>query len=139
MWWIAAALSEPVPVATTSQLEWMIGCWTAEIDGVKQQECWTPSVDGVMLGTHVDGGEQAFFEFLRIQRSDGQLTYFAQPGGKPAIAFVLKGMGERIGTFVNPKHDFPKAISYSREGDVLTATVEAGEHSRTWKWTLESP
>ena len=64
------------------------------------------------------------FEYLRIVERDGSLVYIAQPGGKTATEFVLTEISPTRAVFENPRHDYPKRITYelSAEGD-LSATI----------------
>ena len=66
------------------------------------------------------------FEFMRIELADGTARLLAQPGGKPAVTFELVEAGPNRVSFANPRHDFPKRVSYTRNGDELTARVDDG-------------
>jgi hypothetical protein len=82
------------------------------------------------------GGQTREFEFLRVQAdADGTLTYFAQPGGAPAVAFRLTGFNAAAATFDNPQHDFPQRIVYRRDGDTMVATISALDGSNAMSWT----
>lgn len=76
------------------------------------------------LGRSVREGRPAFWEQLRIEAVDGVLTYVATPKGQATTAFALAELGPHTVTFANPEHDFPQRITYRREGEVLTATIE---------------
>lgn len=65
------------------------------------------------------------FEFLRIALDGDGLALLAQPSGKPASAFPLIESTEGHAVFANPEHDFPQRIIYRRDGETMTARVEA--------------
>ena len=107
-------------------LGWLAGCWEGQGGGGKNQECWTAPEGGMMLGTNrVISERGTMFEFLRIAPHGDGLAYLASPHGKPAVAFQLVESAEHLAVFANPEHDFPQRITYRREGDALTARVEA--------------
>jgi hypothetical protein len=79
------------------------------------------------VGRTVQAGRVVFFEYLRIEaRADG-IVYIAQPLGHPPTEFRLASWDGRTVIFENLGHDFPKRISYTREGeDAITARVDGG-------------
>ena len=119
-------------------LHFLAGCWQSETAGRFSEECWTAPHGPLLLGTHRSvRGERAHFEFIRIQREDhGRIVYWASPGGKAPVPFVLVEIdGQRL-VFENPQHDYPQRVVYSREGDTLTATtslIDDGQSQR-WQW-----
>jgi hypothetical protein len=127
--------------ATAADLpKWMAGSWKSVAGPTKMEEHWTTPDGDVMLGIHRDvrTGGKTSFEFLRIERKEGQLVYLAMPGGRPATPFPLKTITETRVVFENPQHDFPQRIIYWREGEKLCARVEGtirGEaESEQWCW-----
>lgn len=115
---------------------WMSGYWLSCADG-ETVENWIGAGGATLLGTNLNGGG---YEFLRIAANEaGQPVYYSMPGGRaPATAFVMTAhAGERI-VFENAAHDFPKRIIYARDGDVLTARIDAGEGSeQAMEWRFE--
>lgn len=67
------------------------------------------------------------FEFLRIVTKEGRAVYVAQPGGVAPTEFTAtRHTAEQI-VFENPRHDFPKRITYERPGpDRLVASIDGG-------------
>lgn len=123
---------ETPPPATLARLAWLAGSWAGG-DASRVEEHWTDGAGGAMLATGrtVRGGRLVAFEFLRIVERDGSLVYIAQPQGRPPTEFALAAIDDRSVTFVNPAHDFPKEIRYSRVGtDGLEATVSDGGSKR---------
>ncbi len=81
---------------------------------------------GMMLGiSRVISEKDTMFEFLRIARDGDGVAYLASPRGKPAVAFPLVESAEGLAVFADPEHDFPQRITYRRDGDSMTARVEA--------------
>ena len=107
-------------------LGWLAGCWQGEGGGGANRECWMAPEGGLMLGVNrviTPRGTQ--FEFLRIAPHEGGLALLASPGGKPAVPFALIESDPSRAVFANPEHDFPQRITYARDGDALSARVEA--------------
>jgi hypothetical protein len=79
-----------------------------------------------MLATSrtISRGRLSGFEYLRILERDGGLVYIAQPGGGAPTEFTMTEFDASHAVFENPRHDYPKRITYtlSAEGD-LTATI----------------
>ena len=99
-------------------------------------ETWTPVLvrPEMMLGTGqtIRNGRTTGFEFLRIEKRGEKIFYVARPAkAKSETSFELTSYKENNAVFENPTHDFPKKISYSREGEKMTAIVSAGEQGFT--------
>jgi hypothetical protein len=118
-------------------LSWMTGHWGATVDGVDMEEVWLAPSGGVMLGMHRDVKKtKTFFEFLRIAPTPEGLAYLAQPGGRPATAFLLTEVSPTRAVFANPNHDFPQRITYTLEEGRLCARVEGeGQPAESWCWS----
>jgi hypothetical protein len=120
----------PAPAkATIGDLAWIAGNWvgTRGTGGtITFEERWSPPKGGAMLATSrtVSRDKMSAFEFLRIVERDGGLVYIAQPGGIAPTEFVLTELSAKRAVFDNPRHDYPKRITYelSAEGG-LTATI----------------
>ncbi|HEX2120831.1 MAG TPA: DUF6265 family protein, partial [Thermoanaerobaculia bacterium] len=95
---------------------WIAGHWTA----TDTEEVWLAPRGGLMTGMSrtVKNG-RASFEFIRIQETKDGVFYFAQPGGRPAVAFRLVEATPTRAMFANPEHDFPQRITYAlRDGQL---------------------
>jgi hypothetical protein len=119
----------PTPAkAAVLDLAWLAGAWVGTRgSGSSIEERWSPPLGGAMLAisrTVNPSGKMVAFEYLRIVERDGGLVYVAQPGGKAATEFVLTEWTATRAVFENPRHDYPKRITYelSAEGR-LTATI----------------
>jgi hypothetical protein len=62
------------------------------------------------------------------------------PSGQAQAEFRLTRLLTREAVFENQDHDFPKRITYRREGNVLHARVEGGPGDRVaeWSWARAS-
>lgn len=134
---LVVALALPLPAAADpdadlAALGWLAGCWEGQGGGGKNQECWMPPEGGMMLAvSRVISEQGTMFEFLRIAPHGDGLALFASPRGKPASAFPLVESTAGLAVFANPEHDFPQRITYRRDGNAMTARVEA---QRDGKW-----
>lgn len=137
----AFTLCNPLVAAQIEDLAWLQGHWQAQQGAGWVEEHWLAPRDGIMLGVNRGGNGkgQVSFEFLRIQDSgDGNLTYWAAPGGNTAVPFKLEQTSSSDVSFVNPGHDYPQKIRYERVGDTLTATISAvdGTNAMDFVWQL---
>lgn len=122
----------------TPDLDWMSGHWTSTGGDPVIEEIWTNADGGLLLGvnrTQVEG-RAVGFEFLRIEITDDQTRYCAQPGGHAAACFTLSDHGDTHVRFEDSAHDFPQVIQYRREGDRLIATISdlSGEQAMQFEW-----
>jgi len=120
-------------------LSWISGSWVQEAGESSTDENWSHAAGGALMGTSrtVKGGKMVFFEYLRIEtkrlkdETQDRLYYVASPGGGRPTPFELVKLEGQRAVFENLKHDFPKRITYWREGtDVLKARVEGDETSQ---------
>ncbi len=119
-----------MPLAATSPTElpapdWLAGDWCG-IDGkTRLDERWTPATDGNMfaISQTFEDSKLAMFEFLRIERKDGQWAFVAQPNGKPPTRFPEVERGDQRIVFANSANDFPQRIEYWRDAAGLHAQI----------------
>jgi hypothetical protein len=115
--------------SSTDSLTWMIGSWRLETQGTIFIERWRKGEGGMLVGEarsmKADGSEVYQDEVMRIAPQDGHLVYAADPDGDGVfVEFTLVACDVRSAVFENPKHDFPKRLSYHRTDDGgLTASV----------------
>lgn len=116
----------PVPMVSTpardiSQLEWMRGCWTGEVNKRSFTEQWTAPAAGMMLGlgqTVMDGKTESF-EFMRIiSNPDGKIVFVLHPQDKDEDLYVFESVKSEpdvdFFVFGNPRVAFPAHIVYAR-------------------------
>ncbi len=125
--------------AALEDLAWMAGHWR----NAESEEVWLAPGGGLMLGMNRElrGARRASFEFLRIEpQPDGGLALLASPGGGAATPFRLTTLGPQRAVFTNPGHDFPKLLTYWREGAMLRARADGIENGQRreleYAWTL---
>lgn len=117
---------------------WMSGAWRASGASGTTEEVWSTADGTLMTGMHrsVREGRKTWFEFLRIEQRGESLVYLAMPGGRaPATEFAATSIEARKIVFENPQHDFPKRITYWRDGKRLCARVDdGGAKAQQWCW-----
>ena len=121
-----AYVMDAQPVATTSDLAFLTGCWRLEAKDRVVEEHWLSPAGGSLMGVSrtVVSGKTTEFEFLQIRDLPEGLAYIAKPSGQPEATFVaaVKTADEIV--FENAAHDFPQRIKYRIAGNVLHARVE---------------
>jgi hypothetical protein len=137
-----AASVDAAPAGDVASLTWLAGTWVGQKDGVEMEEHWTAPRGGALLGLHRDvkGGRLVSYEFLRIEKTDAGVAYFASPGGKPPVPFALVEQADRRVVFENRQHDFPQRILYWLDDkQALHARIEGPQGGTTiseeWIWT----
>jgi hypothetical protein len=121
------------PQSTIRDMEWLAGDWVGTSGDRTFEERWTPPAGGAMLAVSrtLRNDRMMEFEFLRIVERDGRLVYVAQPGGQPPTDFPMTSLSNRVATFENRSHDFPKVIQYAlRPEGVLEAIVGDGAQKK---------
>ncbi len=115
-----AAPAEAPP--RVDDLGWLAGAW--RVDGT--EEIWLPPAGGMMVGLgRTVSPRGTSFEFLRIQTDGrGGVVYIAMPDGGTPTTFRLATRGAREVAFENPEHDFPRRITYRRDGDTLHVRLD---------------
>ena len=140
LWILGTVLLANLAQAGVDDLHWIAGAWCGTQNGVLNEEIWTVPRAGSLIGLHRDskGGKLAGFEFFRIVEEGSELVYWTQPGGQPAIAFRAQSAGKNSVSFVNPAHDFPKRITYTRiDAQTLLARIDDGTDGgkkMEWRW-----
>lgn len=111
-----------------SKLEWLNGTWTRTNAkaGRSGAEVWTKKSATEMTGRGITlkGTDTSYVEKIRIVVKDGKLFYVADvPQNKTETWFEFTEITEHGFVVENPKHDFPKKISYQLTGNELKATI----------------
>jgi hypothetical protein len=138
---LLCAAAAPSLAQELADLAWMSGSWIERKDGRETEEHWLAPKGGMMVAVNraTAPNTRTSFEFLRIEILDGKPVYQASPGGRFATEFRMVEAGEQRIVFENPAKDFPRRISYWREGEALFARVEGtirGE-ARAQQWRFE--
>ena len=116
---------------------WMAGTWMMEDGASWSDEMWTDPRGGLMLGVARMGfGPQLNnWELAQIrQKSDGSISFLAQPNGKSATEFPMVLVSDEAIEFANPAHDYPQRIRYWRQGKLLMAEISKIDGSQAMRW-----
>ena len=113
------------------KLEWLIGTWDRTNAGAGKSgyETWAKVSDVELSGKGVslEGKKIVFVENIAFIAVGNDLFYtVVVTGEKKPVYFKLTALSDDGFTCENPKHDFPKKISYSRKGDTIKAVISGG-------------
>lgn len=115
-------------------LAWLEGCWKSET--TQTLECWQREDDQTLSGSaespRKDGS--LFREALSISYAGDALVYTAKPGDNPPTAFTESQHSDSSITFVNPDHDYPQRIKYTRTETGLTAEISLINVEKAYAW-----
>lgn len=112
-------------------LDWLVGCWMTP-DG-SAQEVWVADSDGGLNGFSVSVADNrvSFYETLTIRPGEnGAFVYTAHPSGQASTVFTATKITENSALFVNPDHDYPQQIRYTRVSGQLQATISLLDGAR---------
>lgn len=128
----APALPDTLPVGLVP-LTFLVGRW----ERGDTAEHWVAAGDvlfGVSLTRRGDGTPG--FEVLKVQTVDGRARYVAQPNGAAPTAFPLASVDRTQAVFLNPEHDDPQRIRYTRDAARMEAGVgpATGEETAVFRW-----
>jgi hypothetical protein len=135
MLFIALGSAFQAPAPTVKDVAWIAGCWEYTRNTRHVTEHWLPVEGGTMIGVSrtVNNGKTTEWEFLIIREGGKGLEYLAKPSGQPEATFTASAASATEVVFENPAHDFPKKISYKRDGDALVASIEGPMQGQTRK------
>jgi ketosteroid isomerase-like protein len=129
-----AAAPSPELSGALVPLAWWVGDWTSPAG----MEHWV-AASGAIYGIALQDNAQ--FEVMIIDDgdgggpADGKLRLFAMPGGMKSVEFGAADVKDTTATFSNPAHDYPKTITYVRDGKQLVATVGGDGKADTYRFT----
>lgn len=114
--------------SSLTKLEWLLGNWnrTNAKSGRTGIEIWEKISDSEFIGKGINlrGTDTTFVEKLKIISRDNKIFYVADvPENREPVLFEATSTATNTVTFENPKHDFPKKISYELDGSKLKATI----------------
>ncbi|WP_316821152.1 DUF6265 family protein [Pedobacter gandavensis] len=124
-------------------LEWITGKWlrTNAKSGQSGYEIWTKSSDSKLSGKGVTlkGKEILFIENMEFQFKGKELYFVVSvTGEKEATFFKITELIPNGFTCENPQHDFPKKISYKRNGKYLKAVISGDGQSVDYNFIKEN-
>ena len=117
--------------------DFMTGCWTLVEGDHWTQECWMEPKSGLMLGSSREGSGTRLksWEQMRIEHSDGSLTLFASPRGRPAVPFRARSVSPTVAEFTNAEHDYPQRLRYELKDGRLQAEISLIDGSKPTRWS----
>jgi len=124
------------------KLEWLTGKWirTNSSAGQSGYETWNKVSDLKLSGKGITlkGKEVIFTENLVLTVKGNDIFYVVTVSGetKP-VYFKLTAITDNGFTCENPKHDFPKKITYSRSGNHVKAVISADGKSVDYNFIRE--
>jgi len=126
--------------ADFGKLDWLQGTWnrTNLKPGRSGHERWVKLSPTAWQGFGITmrGNDTAFVEKLQLVTKDGNIYYVADvPGNKGAVYFKFTAISANGFTCENPEHDFPKKISYQKEGNMIKARIEGDGKAMDYEFT----
>lgn len=120
--------------SSLSDLTWLLGSWnrTNAKQGRSGLELWTKISDKEFTGKGINlkGTDTTFIEKLKLISRDNKIYYVADvPENKEPVLFEMTAQSGTHVAFENPKHDFPKKITYDLDGNKLKATISGNGKS----------
>ncbi|MBB2149138.1 DUF6265 family protein [Pedobacter gandavensis] len=125
------------------QLEWLTGKWirTNSKTGQSGYETWKKDARSNLIGKGVTlkGKETLFEEIMTFSFKEKALYFVVSVSGeKQPTYFKLTELGPDGFTCENPKHDFPKKITYKRNGKNLKAVISGDGKSVDYDFIKDS-
>lgn len=116
------------------KLAWLVGTWDRTNAGVGKSgyESWSKvsEVKLVGKGVSLEGKKIVFVENLAFIAKGSDLFYTVMvTGEKKPVYFKLTALSNNGFTCENPKHDFPKKITYQRTGNTVKAVISGDGQS----------
>ena len=124
------------------KLDWLTGKWirTNSSAGQSGYETWNKVSDLKLSGKGITlkGKEVIFTEHLELIVKGNDIFYVVTVTGetKP-VYFKLTAIADNGFTCENPKHDFPKKITYSRSGNRAKAVISGDGKSVDYNFVRE--
>jgi len=118
------------PVAVSAPAAWLAGAWRSESGDAG--ETWV-QVDDRMIGVGfaTRNGATTWFEVMMLHTQGDDTLLTAIPGGTATTEFTAIALGETSVELVNPAHDDPKRLRYTRTGDELHIQIDGDGGERT--------
>lgn len=137
---ISAAYGQETNKQKFKKLEWLAGKWTRTNPDAGQSgyETWTKVSDLKLSGKGVTlkGKKTVFLENLEFIVKGNDIFYTVMVNGeKQPIFFKLTALSADGFTCENPQHDFPKKITYKREGKHIKAVISGNGQSVDYNFT----
>ncbi|TCC98594.1 DUF6265 family protein [Pedobacter hiemivivus] len=139
---MSAAYAQETNKQKFKKLEWLVGKWirTNPEAGQAGYETWNKVTDLKLSGKGVTlkGKETIFLEHLEFIVKGKDIFYSVLvTGEKLPTYFKLTALSANGFTCENPKHDFPKKITYQRNGKKVKATISGNGQSMDYNFVAE--
>ena len=126
------------------KLDWLEGTWTMTNvkSGRSAHEIWQKisSSEWSGLGVNMKGSDTVFVEKLKLLIKDGNIFYIADiVENKEPVYFKFTSISNDGFVCENPKHDFPKKISYQKDGEKIMATISGDGKSIEYLFEKKKP
>ncbi len=123
------------------KLAWLVGTWDRTNAGAGKSgyENWSKVSDVKLVGKGVslEGKKIVFVENLAFIAKGSDLFYtVVVTGEKKPVYFKLTALSNNGFTCENPKHDFPKKITYQRNGNTAKAVISGNGQSIDYVFVL---
>ena len=130
----AFSIAQTSPEENFKKLQWLAGEWnrTNTKPGKSGVEKWVLKAATELQGWGISmrGTDTAFVEKLKMIIKDNNIYYVADvPGNKEPTLFKLTKITDNEFVCENPEHNFPKQITYVRDGDKMKATISGNGKS----------
>lgn len=112
-----------------ADFEWLLGSWESSSDSFLFGETWMKVNDSTMagIGYFIQQGDTVASEQIGLVRRMGNTYYIPAVSNQNAgeeVVFVMRDKSVNDFVFMNPNHDFPQQIRYTRfEGDSMEAVI----------------
>jgi len=98
--------------------DWLLGKWENKSSDGNLSETWKKANDSVYNGESyfIKGKDTLHFENIQLKQKKEDLFYISTIKGEnndEAVEFKMTNSTEKQLLFENPKHDYPKKISYT--------------------------
>ena len=125
------------------KLAWLVGTWQRTNAGAGKSgyESWSKvsEVKLVGKGVSLEGKKIIFVENLAFIAKGSDLFYtVVVTGEKKPVYFKLTALSSNGFTCENPKHDFPKKITYQRTGNTVKAVISGNRQSIDYVFVRKS-
>jgi hypothetical protein len=120
--------SGPATEKDFDKLSWLEGTWvrTNAKPGRSGTERWVKGNGKELIGWGVSmrGNDTSFVEKLKVVARPGAVYYVSDvPENPKPIEFRITSIDDNHFICENPSHDFPKKISYHRDGNKVRAVI----------------
>ncbi len=133
LYFIHSSFSQ-VTDADFAKLNWLEGVWT-RLDtkpGRSGTERWVKisTNEWQGYGVNMKGADTTFMEKLKIISKEGSVYYVADvPENREPVLFLFTAITDHHFICENQQHDFPKKITYEKEGNKLKAMISGNGKS----------